>query len=673
VSDLAGLLQRHFGFDRFRPRQEEVCREVAAGRDVLLVMPTGAGKSLCYQLPGLARGGTTLVVSPLIALMEDQVAKLQHLGLKAEPIHSGRERLHSREVCRRYLGGDLDYLFVAPERLGVPGFPELLARRRPALVAVDEAHCISHWGHDFRPDYRMFGERLPALRPVPVIALTATATPLVQDDIVDQLGMRGELRCIGGFRRTNLALEVVEAPPSARGALVKRLLADRARRPALVYAPTRREAETLAEVLAAKLPAAAYHAGMTAAVRSSVQTAFFDGQLEVVVATIAFGMGVDKADIRTVVHTALPGSLEAYSQEVGRAGRDGLPARAVMLFSWADRHTHEYFLRRDYPEPEVLQRVFAALTEEATPREELRRGVGLGDEELVAALDKLWVHGGAVVDADERARRGRREWRAPYERQRRHRFAQIEAMMAFAAGRGCRMAAMVRHFGDRGDDGRACGLCDHCAPSDRVGSRTRGASELEEGAAAAVLDALRRGDGLATGRLYADVGAGAGLDRRAFERVLDGMTRAGLVEVRGDAFEREGRTIRYQRACLTAAGRLARGFLGDRLQLAEEVDARRPGRKASPARRGMAGVEPAENLALTGEQERLFERLRAWRLAEARRREVPAFRILPDRTLTALVRARPGDEAELLEVKGIGPHLVRTFGRAILEVLGDSG
>jgi DNA topoisomerase-3 len=205
--------KRVFGFAAFRPYQEQVCRTVTEGRDVLLVMPTGAGKSLCFQLPGIARAGTTLVVSPLIALMEDQVAKLCELGLRAERIHSGRDRATSRQVCVEYLhGANLDYLFIAPERLSVPGFPEMLAKRKPALIAVDEAHCISQWGHDFRPDYRMLGRHLPLLRPAPVIALTATATVQVQDDIVRQLGMGEGTRYIHGFRRANLAVETVETP-----------------------------------------------------------------------------------------------------------------------------------------------------------------------------------------------------------------------------------------------------------------------------------------------------------------------------------------------------------------------------------------------------------------------------------------------------------------------------
>ena len=306
----------------------------------------------------------------------------------------------SRAVGEAYLEGRLDFLFIAPERLRVPGFPEMLARRTPALVAVDEAHCISEWGHDFRPDYRLLGERLPALRPAPIVALTATATPRVQRDIAEQLALAAPRRFIHGFRRTNIAIEAATVKPGEdRTDIALRVLREPERRPAIVYAPTRKGAEELATALAADgRTAAAYHAGMAAPRRERVQTAFLGGELDVVVATIAFGMGIDKPDVRTVLHTAMPSTVEGYYQEIGRAGRDGKASRAVLLYSWADRRTHEYFLERDYPEPEVLERLFRALPAEPRPIAELRParppGPRGGGERSRQALDPRRGGGG---------------------------------------------------------------------------------------------------------------------------------------------------------------------------------------------------------------------------------------------------------------------------------------
>jgi len=689
VARIPRLLREVFRHEDFRPFQEQVCEAVARGEDALLVMPTGAGKSLCYQLPGVARGGTTLVLSPLIALMEDQVAKLQEVGLAAERIHSGRDRGASRQVCRQYLDGRLDFLFIAPERLSVPGFPEMLAKRRPTLVAVDEAHCISHWGHDFRPDYRMLGQHLPRLMPAPVIALTATATPPVQDDIAAQLDMPEARRFIHGFRRENIAVEVVEAKPSTRRGIVASLLADPARRPAIVYTPTRRESEELGEELSDHFPAAGYHAGMPGPDRDRIQSRFLRGELEVIVATIAFGMGVDKPDVRTVVHTALPGSLEGYYQEIGRAGRDGQPSRAVLLWSWADRRTHEYFHGKSYPEPEVMERLYRALPEQPAPLDAVRTRAALDEEVVARALEQLWIHDGAEVAQEHGAelwRRGRQDWRPSYRAQRDHKMEQLEGITRFARGHGCRMLALVNHFGDREDSGRACGRCDVCAPDEVLGTHFRPATLEEQTAADRVLGALKERDGLSTGQLFkrcADGGV-VSLDRRDFEEVLGGLARARLIEVLEDSFEKDGRVIRFQRAELTPRGWSAGPDATRSIRLPQPPEPPRrrqrskgdsTSRKSRPRKTSSTAKKAPTQTSLLAEEspQGLVKALKAWRLAEARRRRIPAFRILTDKALHGIARARPADQRTLLRIHGVGPGIAKRYGDKILELVARSG
>ncbi len=690
---LPALLAQTFGFERFRPHQREVCEHITRGDDLLLVMPTGAGKSLCYQLPGLARGGSTLVVSPLIALMEDQVAKLEAVGLRAERIHSGRARAESRQVCRAWLDGDLDFLFIAPERLGVTGFPELLARRRPGLIAIDEAHCISQWGHDFRPDYRMLGERLPLLRPAPIVALTATATPRVQRDILQQLGIPDARASIHGFRRANLAVEVVELPAGQRAPAAERVLKDRARRPAIVYAPTRKKAEQLATRLAKSMPCAVYHAGLAADQRDRVQGRFLAGELDVVVATIAFGMGIDKADVRTVIHTALPGSVEGYSQEIGRAGRDGRSSRAILMHGYADLKTHEWFLERDYPATALLERVHAALDGAPRPTEAVQqrlKGPGRPDAAAVArALDHLVIHGAAERTVDGHLRRrdgGADTWKRAYAAQREHKETQLTQMAEFARQPVCHMRALVHHFGDHADAGEACGICDVCAPDDCVALRFDRPTPTECQAMAQILKALRERDGQSTGRLHLQT-FGDSVARTEYERLLATLARGGLVTVEGDAFESEGERITYRRAFLTPAGReTEERALGD-LSVVQEGASQSATRRSpdrprrsrasrSRSRRGRArgaarGRGAGDALAEAGAPAEVVAALKAWRLEKSRARRIPAYRILSDRVLLAVAADRPGDEAALASVPGIGPKLLRKYGREILALLAE--
>jgi len=681
---LRELLHRNFGFASFRANQEAVCRAAIEGRDVLLVMPTGAGKSLCYQLPAIALGGTTLVVSPLIALMEDQVAKLAAQGLSVARVHSGRDRAESRQACVDYLNGSLTFLFIAPERLRVPGFAEMLAKRKPSLVAIDEAHCISAWGHDFRRDYRTLGQHLPALRPAPIIALTATATPLVQDDIVRQLGIASAARFIHGFRRDNLAIEVVETPKPRRPQLTRELLADPARRPAIVYAPSRKEAESLAAELSPSFPTAAYHAGLDAQHRDRVQQAFLGGELSVVVATVAFGMGIDKADVRTVIHTAMPATLEAYYQEIGRAGRDGLPSRTVLLYSWADRRLLEFFLERDYPNSEVLQTIHRRLNGSGIHKDDLRQSLGMDAETFDRALEKLAVHGGAAVDYGDNVSAARGDWRDGYAAQLARRQAQIDLVMQYAGATQCRMAALVRHFGDTEDGRRPCGKCDFCSPERCVAQQFRAPDGAEREAMTAALKALRSAHSLTTGQLHKQLFPREEISRNEFDGLLNALASAGLVSIEEAVFEKEGRSIAFRKVKLTSDGEDVDDRVLAQLPLKDQRDGetKRSQRKLASAASAKSSAKspskppskPQDDEAeapLAGRAGELWDKLRAWRQAEAKDLGVPTFMVLGNKTLRAIAIEEPHTLAELLNVSGIGPSKAEKFGEALCRLCSE--
>ena len=682
---LLEVLQETFGHPDFRPHQRGVCESVVNGDDCLLVMPTGGGKSLCYQLPGLVRGGGTLVISPLIALMEDQVAGLRANGVRADRIHSGRSREDQQNTFRQWLRGELDFLLIAPERLRVPGFAERLAQDPPGLIAVDEAHCISMWGHDFRPDYRLLGERLPLLRgngpdAPPIVAMTATATVRVQADILRQLGMTSANAHIRGFVRENLAIEMVECSKSERAERVARLLLAEEARPAIVYARSKREVDALATSLRddQDLQAEAYHAGMPSDRRNAVQERFLAGELDVIVATVAFGMGVDKADIRTVFHIGLPATVEGYYQEIGRAGRDGLPSRAVCLYSWADRRLHDFLRDRSYPPMSALDAVLREVGDHPVPRDWVMQQVRIEREQAEVALGKLRVHGAvAVTPHDNVVRlpdaRGHR-WRQDYEKQLAWRMAQLDDIFRFAATSQCRMQELVRYFGDS-DMSRPCGCCDVCAPEACTARTFRPPTENERDMLQRIVAGLGGAGWRSAGRVHKDAVGEHVADRRTFDGLLDGLGRAGIVHTRTASFDKDGRTITYREICLERGSWAPGGTWLRSIQL--DDDAMQPKKKKKKKRaprkstkKSAPKAESATLEALTARADAtLVDELKAWRLARARSEGVPAYAVLTNRCLLEVAAVLPSSKDELLAISGIGPMKLARYGDDLLAEL----
>jgi ATP-dependent DNA helicase RecQ len=470
-----------FGFPELWPGQRDVMREVMSGRPVVAVMPTGAGKSLCYQLPAVLLaegGGLTVVVSPLIALMKDQVDALAARGIACAALTSAAgadEQGATLDAIRR---GALALAFVAPERFASRRFLSALegSRSRIALFAVDEAHCISEWGHEFRPAYRALGDVIAALAPPRLIALTATATPEVRRDIALQLGMTRASFHVRGFARPNLRLAVHAVGGAAdKRAGMTALVRARGSGSALVYAATRKNAEAYADALAgAGVRARFYHAGMDDGERNEVQDRFMADRLDAVVATNAFGMGIDKPDVRLVVHADLPRSPEAYYQEAGRAGRDGAVADCALLFNYSDVRVQEFLIEASNPKPDMMRALWKLLRGRPRPfhpeslRDELpdrphpsaiesaarillRHGLLRGDGDVMSASRPEEL-GGDYPALDTAAQ----ERRAAVER------AKLRAMVSYAYDEACRHRFLLAYFGDETARARACGACDLC-------------------------------------------------------------------------------------------------------------------------------------------------------------------------------------------------------------------
>ena len=512
LSRARDVLSQRFGHRDFRPGQAAIMETVLEGRDVLAVMPTGSGKSLCYQLPAVIREGCALVISPLIALMKDQVDALQAQGIAATYVNSSLTPPQQQERLQACRTGDYDLLYIAPERFRSPRFVEAVAGMRVSLFAIDEAHCISEWGHDFRPDYLRLREAVASLDRPQVLALTATATVDVQQDIVQQLGRPDMQPFVYGFDRPNLVYRVLSLNgQKAKLQALREMLAAQRDGSAIIYTSTRRAAQEVAAFLQGQgAEVLLYHAGLSDAARKQAQDAFMERPNGLIVATNAFGMGIDKADVRWVVHYNLPRSLEAYYQEAGRAGRDGAEAQCLLLFSYGDVRIQEFLVEHNNPTREEIERVYELIAGVGPPGTDVQvssllRHLGPGSSAMqLAAAARLLEKAGYIeqlanFEAGDDLPAGAPNMLvrlvgervpgrslvlddAPLRRRRQNELAKVRRMVGYANARQCRRQKILGYFGETWDEPN-CSACDHCLsdtlPKSAAASPARTPSEGE--------------------------------------------------------------------------------------------------------------------------------------------------------------------------------------------------
>ncbi len=706
VGSLHAALKQHFGFDGFRTGQEQAVQSLLGGRDVILVMPTGSGKSLCYQLPAMILDGVSIVVSPLIALMKDQVDGLNERGINATFINSSLSLPELRERSDGLYNGRYRLVYVAPERFRNRRFQDLMQSLNITLLAIDEAHCISQWGHDFRPDYlrlRYVVEQLPQAR---IMALTATATPEVCADIVTQLGLGQHRRqapdvLVYGFERPNLKLVVHQTGGhKEKMRHIRRVLRDYPC--GIVYCATRKQTEKVYEILRDEgVSCCCYHGGMEDGERKRIQDRFMNGEDNMVVATNAFGMGIDKPDVRFVIHWDIPGSLEAYYQEIGRAGRDGRESICALLYNYADVRTQEFFIEGANPSRGDFMAVWSAVcrdcqygpvTRSSADWAEHAPGVRndmavrtiLANLERAGLITRKMEPGNRrcytvtlVPDADLSALESQLSYS---EKKRQRDELKLQTMIRYVRHVGCRHAYILKYFGEN-KHAADCRACDHCLRA--VDDKAHEPTEDEWIVIQKILSCIARMKGRYGRKAVIDVLIGS---RRAsvVDRGLDRLSTFGLLKKEGEAYVRQvlNELIRdgsariaegeYPLVELTARGsQVIWRKVPLKLILPESPAAARAQAGGNGASANKTAEQPKQGLTddFPEYDHDIYDALKAWRLERARGEKVRAYQIFADRTLRGIAAVRPQTLAELEAIKGVGQVKIQRYGDAVLQIV----
>ncbi len=690
-------LRQAFGFEEFLDGQAGIVEQILASRDGLVVMPTGGGKSLCYQLPALCLEGVTVVVSPLIALMKDQVDGLAEKGLAATLINSTLSHSEQRDRIGRMLKGEYKLVYVAPERFRAEGFVSAMRGVKVGLLAIDEAHCLSQWGHDFRPDYLRLGEARKSLGDPQCVAFTATATPVVRDDIVKVLKLQDPFQIVTGFERANLSFNI--SPVETKAAKFRRtreILKEH--RTGIIYCATRKRVEEVAETLHSwGVSCVGYHGGMTEEEREETQNHFIRREVDVAVATNAFGMGIDRPDVRFVIHFEVPGSVEAYYQEAGRAGRDGEAAYCDLLWNYADTRTQEFFLEGANPGYGTISQVYEHLCQEADAQGEIHGSI----EEIAGAIE---VKNGMAVssalsvlaraghlerfDVPGQRRRGTRlkhrgaspgmldiDREALEEKEERDR-QKLKAMVALCYSAACRQQAILDYFGE--DEPGECGSCDVCRSD--YGTDRREPTESEGLLVRKALSGVARMSRRTSKGWEGIFGRGrivqmlTGSKSQEILRVrLHELSTYGILKDKGTAYLNElfhamhsaglvmTQTGEFPLVTLTKKGEaVMKGEGSYNLVWPEQRSAR--GKKVSVEAGEVQGGLPPLDASL-------YTRLKVLRNELSRQYRLPPYGVFTNKTLESLARMRPTSIEAAMKIKGVGAVKAERFLKPFLELL----